>query len=117
MSIHQLIVALIMCRQKQPKEGFCSTISEKIYRILQLICFEMEPNQIQRSEVEYIFHLICQWVEVTTMYKITDTLVIKKICNNLYNDSETVSLREVTNLMAIQPETIALFEIFAKSKP
>lgn len=75
----------------------------------------MEPNQIQRSEVEYIFHLVCQWVEVTTMYKITDTLVIKKIGNKLYNERETVSLMEVTNYISIQPETIALFEIFAKS--
>ena len=80
-----------------------------------LICFEIEPNQIQQSEVEYIFHLMCQWVEVTTMYKITDTTVIKKICQVLYAEAETCSAADITSCMAGKAETIALFEIYAKS--
>jgi hypothetical protein len=76
----------------------------------------MEKEKIQRSEVEYVFHLICQWVEVTTGYKIADTAILKKVCDQLYRDKDLAFIADIVNALCRVKELVNLFEIYQKDK-
>ena len=57
--IHPLMVALVLTRKTLPA-------ADKVKRIFNLICYQMAPDKIQKSEVSYVFHLIYNWIQVTT---------------------------------------------------
>ena len=108
------MVAMVVCRQKA--SGQCTTVEDKLYKIVQLICFSLEPNRVQRSEVEYVSHLLGQWVEVTTGYKMSEPAVLKKVLGVLYRDHELAYIDDVVKALKVLPELIALFEIYQKEK-
>ena len=57
--IHPLMVALVLSRKNLLNK-------EKVRRIFTLICYEISPGRIQPSEAEYVFHLVYNWIRVTT---------------------------------------------------
>ena len=64
-TIHQLLFALIFARRDM--KG-----AEKVRKLMLMICFNLEPNIVHKSEIEYIFVLFYRMVELTTDFK-TDT--------------------------------------------
>ena len=53
------MVALVLSRRS-------IETAEKVKRLFKLICYEVSPGRIQKSEVQYVFHLVYNWIRVTT---------------------------------------------------
>ena len=71
--------------------------SAKVRKIIEKVSFQVEPGKVQRTEVEYVFQLICRWVEVTTCYKIAYCALFTRVCDNLYEGKEMVAVEEVVS--------------------
>ena len=66
--VHSLIVALVLSRKELSPQ-------EKIKNLLNIITFKIKETCIQKSELQYIFHLVYNWIEVTTMLKLKESLI------------------------------------------
>ena len=88
MGIHSLQVALILCRKELSRQ-------DKVKRIFELVCYEVSPGRIQFSEVDYVFHLVYNWILATTGLELQTSATQESTRQRLYDKSkETVSLEE-----------------------
>lgn len=67
----------------------------KLKAIFERVAFKQEGGLIQRNEVEYVVHLVTKWIEVSANYKITDTALLTRVCDTLFQKRELVSIDEV----------------------
>ena len=91
MGIHALMISLVLSRK---------TIStkEKVHKIFKLICFEVSENEIQKSEVKYVFHLLYNWIKATTRFEMTTSSVQESTEKKFFrSDQETVNIENIIN--------------------
>ena len=62
------MVALVLSRRSL-------SIADKVKRLFTLICYEVSPGRIQKSEVQYVFHLVYNWIRVTTHLQMSTSTV------------------------------------------
>ena len=84
--IHPLMIALVLTRKNL-------SVEVKVKRLFGLICFEVSTDKIQKSEVNYVFHLAYNWIKVTTKLQLTTSSVQESTEARLFSDPkiETVS--------------------------
>jgi hypothetical protein len=60
--------------------------------------------------------LIYQWIEVTTLYKMTESTMQTEVCASMYKEgNETASVEEIVEFLAKKPEIGRLVEIFSRT--
>ena len=78
MGIHALLMALVLARKTLPAK-------EKVKQIFNLICYQIAPNKIQKSEVQYIFFLAYNWIWETTRFRLTTSTVQEAVEKQLFD--------------------------------
>ena len=50
-----------------------------------MICYQIAPNKIQKSEVQYIFFLAYNWIWETTRFRLTTSTVQEAVEKQLFD--------------------------------
>jgi len=94
---HQIIICLLLSRPTK--------LHEKLNQLLDAICYQVAPNEIQESELHYIFHLVYQYVQVSANFKITDFQTETLICQKCFPDQQSLcSITELAEQIATKTE-------------
>ena len=109
MGIHQLMVAMVLARRNLP-------IPDRVKRVFKAVCYEVSPGRIQQSEVQYIFHLVYNWIRVTTHLELKTSAVEEAVLKKLFPDkkNDTVQLEEASTQIGKFEELVVIFNIFTK---
>ena len=103
------MVAMVLARRTMP-------IPDKVKRIFKAVCYEVSPGRIQKSEVQYIFHLVYNWIRVTTHLDLKTSTVQEAAFKKLFPDkkNDTVQMDEASTQIGKFEEINVIFNIFTK---
>ena len=106
--IHPMMIALVLSRKNV-------VVTEKVKRIFLLVCFQVSPGRIQWTEALYVFHLVYNWIRVTTYLDLQTSSVQKSTFKRVVDENkETVPFEETYVWISKQEELEPLFAIFTK---
>ena len=101
--IHALMIALVLSRKTL-------TMADKVKRIFMLICYEVAPGKIQKSEFQYVFHLLYNWIKVCTCFDMKTSAIQKSVEARLFIENiEIVGLDESIVWVAKEQELEQIF--------
>ena len=108
-SVHALIVALVLGRKEE------STL-HKITKLLELICFTLPDGSVSQQELQYIFYLMYNWIEVSTQFKLKESEIQKRIEKTVYNEDNfgPMGIEAIAQVIDKEQEIAQLFSVFTK---
>ena len=107
-SVHALILAIVLSRKEMDP-------TEKVKKLIDVICFKISPKEIQLQEVQYLFHLMYKWIEATTMLKIKTSQLQTKVEDQCFKSDDVSKIDDIVKAICDQEEIPLLFGIFTKS--
>ena len=79
-------------------------------------CFKITKKSIQKSELQYVFHLMYSWIEVITQLKLKESAIQTRIEQACFPDdeTETADIDDIAEKISKEYEIAPLFAIFTK---